>query len=276
MAFPGFLDFTRPGKGADSEENCPGFILFFRRYWRHFSKLLFANLVCAFVSLPAYVWLTGIINVNAIEKTGGVISVLGSVVLAIVIDWPQWLLIFLVVLSVVLSGPVKAALSLCALNCAWGIPGMFWSNFRIALKENWKQALPIGLFDTVAEFASIYYFIDGQVSFGSCFGVLIIAWTAFCFLYLLAHVYFFPVMVTIELSFFSLIKNCFILSLLQVWRSLIVVALFVALLFSCLWADILVFPCFFYSLVLYAAAFLTRPVIEKYLMPADDEVSGIS
>lgn len=271
MAIPRFFDFTRPGKGAKSDENCPAFILFFRRYGRHFSKLLFANLICAIVCLPVYVWLTGIINLIVIEETGGVISVLSSVLMAIVVDWPQWILILLVVASALLCGPVNAALSHCARNCAWDIPGMFWSEFFEAFKENLKQSMMIGIFDIVLIFSSIYYLIDGRTAFGAFFPVLLIVWIIFALFYSFAHAYFFPVMVSVDLSFFDLIKNCFILALVKIWRPLAVLAITAALLFCCLWADMLIIPCFFFSVIAYASSFLGRPVIEKYLIYPENE-----
>ena len=271
MALPGFLDFTRPGRGADSEENCPAFILFFRRYGRHFSRLLFANVICAVICLPVYVWLTGIVNVIVIEETGGVISVLSSLMMAVTLDWPQWLLVTFVVLSALLSGPVAAALTRCALNCAWGIPCLFWSEFLSAFRANWKQALPVGIFDTVLVFSAIWYLIDGKDAFGNLFPILLLLWIFFCFLYFLAHTYFYPVMVTVELPFFALIKNCFILALVQVWRPLTVLLLAAALLFGCLWLDILLVPCFLFSLLAYFSSFMERPVIEKYLLSPEQE-----
>lgn len=263
---PSFLDFTRPGHGYIDDDRYPPFIRFWRRYGRNLFKLIQVNLVYAIVTLPVYVWLMSQINVISTEAGGGVISLLGTLLLYYAIKLPTPLIIGLLVASIVILGPATAALSYASLNCAWDRPGMFWAGFWSAWKENWKQALPIGLMDVLVLFATLYYLVDGNAIFGNYSTMIQILWILLSLLYSLIRVYIYPIMVTIELPFGSLIKNSLILALLKPWRPLLVVAITAVLCFACSAADIILIPCFLYSFTAFSAAFLTQPVMDEYLL----------
>lgn len=267
---PGFLDFTKPGRDMVDDNAYPSFIRFWRRYGRHFLALLQLNLAYAMLTLPIYVWLTSQLNAHA-AQSGGIVSLLGSLLLYFVMDWPAPLLIGLLALSVAVLGAATAAMTYAALNCAWDRPGMFWPGFREAWKENWKQALPIGAMDVFVCFATVYYFVDGSAVFGGMGGAVKLVWTVLLLLYGLMRVYLYPIMVTVELPFGALLKNSLILALVKPWRPLLALGVTAALLALCIVADIVLVPCFLYSLSAFTAAYLTRPVIEKYLLTAENE-----
>lgn len=262
---PKFLDFTKPGSGDVDDNAYPPFIRFCRRYGRHFLQLLQLNLLYALLTLPVYVWLTSLLNVNA-AQSGGIVSMLGSLLLYFAMDWPVPVLIGLLAVSALLLGPATAAMTHAALNCAWDRPGMFWPEFREAWKVNWKQALPIGLLDVFACFATIYYFVDGTAIFGSAGSAVKLVWAVLLLSYGLMRVYVYPIMVTVELPFGALLKNSLILALVKPWRPLLVLAVTAVLLALCIVADIVLVPCFLYSMTAFTAAFLAQPIIEKYLL----------
>lgn len=266
---PGFLDFTKPGHFVD-DNNFPPFIRFWKRYGRNFLKLIQLNLLYAVAAMPVYVWLTTLINVSSTQAGGGVMTVLGSMLLSIAINLPVPLLVALLVLSVLLLGPTTAAMSYSALNFAWDRPGLFWPNFREAWKTNWKQALPFGITDVLVCFVTLYYLADGTADFGNYGSVLKVLWIVLALVYAMIRVYLYPIMVTIELPTGALIKNCLILSLLKIWRPLVVVLIALVLAALCMVADIVIVPCFLYSFVAYTAAFLTEPVIRQYLINIDE------
>ena len=268
--WPGFLDFTKPGIDAVDDNVYPPFIRFWKRYGRNFLPLLQLNLVYALMTLPLYVWLTSLINANA-AQTGGVVTMLGPLMLYFVMDWPAPVLIVVIGVSTLLLGPATAALTYSALNCAWDRPGMFWPGFWEAWKLNWKQALPIGLLDVFAGFATIYYLVDGNAVFGALGGTVKLIWAVLMLLYGFVRVYLYPIMVTVELPFGALLKNSLILALVKPWRPLLVLAVSTVLVGLCIVADIVLVPCFLYSMIAFMAAFLTQPVIEKYLMKPKKE-----
>lgn len=268
--WPGFLDFTKPGNDAVDDNVYPPFIRFWKRYGRNFLPLLQLNLVYALITLPLYMWLTSLINANAAQH-GGIVTMLGPLMLYFVMDWPAPVLAALIGASALLLGPATAAISYCALNCAWDRPGMFWPGFREAWKRNWKQVLPIGLLDVAAGFATVYYLVDGNAVFGSMGGAVKLIWALLMLLYGMVRVYVYPIMVTVELPFGALLKNSLILALVKPWRPLLVLAVSALLLGLCIVADIVLVPCFLYSMIAFTAAFLTQPIIQTYLLNTEKE-----
>ncbi len=266
--FPGFFDFTRPGRGDIDDNRYHPFIRFWRRYGRHFTRLLCVNALYALITLPVFVWLMSLINAAAMDMGIGAISVMGTVLLSIVINWPGAVLAALLIISILLMGPATAALSYATLNCAWDRPGMFWAGFWSAWKENWKQALPVGLVDVLVCFGTLYYLVDANAVFGQFGTVLKIVWCFFMLIYCMIRVYIYPIMVTVELPLPALVKNSLILSILKPGRPLAVILIAGFLCLTCVVADLVVVPLFMYSFVAFSAAFLTQPVIEKYLIRA--------
>lgn len=263
---PGFLDFTKPGNDLVDDMRYPPFIRFWRRYGRNFLKLVQVNLFYAVVTLPIYVWITSVLNAASVQIGGGVFTVLGALLLSGVMYWPPVVLGALLLGSVVLLGPATAALTYAALNCAWDRPGMFWPEFWQAFRENWKQALPFGILDVFALFATAYYLIDGKAAFGDASAVLTVLWMILVMLYAMMRVYLYPIMVTVQLSTGALIRNSLALAMLKLWRPLAVVAVAAVLTVLCVVADIVLVPCFLYSFVAFMASFLTKPMIDGYLI----------
>lgn len=263
---PGFLDFTRPGPGFVDDSQLHPFVRFWKRYGRHFFKLLQVNLVYALVTLPVYGWLMSLINAVTTQTGGGVVSVLGSLLLYVALGWPVWLRAALVGGSILLLGPATAALGRAALDCAWSRPGLFWTNFWEAWRRSWRQALPVGLADVLAVFATLYYLVDGETFFGAAGGVLKVLWLALALVYAIARVYVYPIMATVELPLGALLRDSLALALLRPWRPLAVVGITAVLCALCLAADLVLIPCFLYSFAAFSAAFFTQPVIQEHLL----------
>ncbi len=263
---PGFWDFTRPGGGDIDDNRYHPFIRFWRRYGRHFVRLILVNALYALITVPVFVWLMSLINSTAMSLGIGAVSVMGTVLLSIVINWPTALLVALLVVSIFLMGPATAALSYATLNCAWDRPGMFWMGFWSAWKENWKQSVIFGVVDVLACFGTLYYLVDGTAVFGELGTIMKVVWCVLMLLYSMVRVYLYPIMVTVELPLGALIRNSLILAMLQPWRPLVVILIAGLLCLTCVVADILIVPCFLYSFVAFSAAFFTQPVIEEYLI----------
>ena len=268
----GFLDFTKPGHFVDDNQY-PPFIRFWKRYARHFIKLLSVNLIFAMITLPIYTWLMSLINAASTQISGGVISLLGPVLIYFAMKIPGPVLAVLLIGSIVLLGPASAALSYATLTLAWDKPGLFWEEFRLAWKTNWKQALPIGFVDTLVCFVTIYYLVDAIAIYEQFGVVLIVLWALLALLYAMIRVYLYPMMVTVDLSLKDLVKNSLILSLLQPWRPLLVILVAGILCLLCVFADLVIVPCFLYSFVAFTAAFVSQPMLEKYLRHPQQEAN---
>lgn len=267
--FPGFLDFTKPGRGYIDDNRYHPFIRFWRRYGRHLMRLIAVNALYALITMPVFVWFMSLINAAAMDMGIGAISVMGTVLMSIVMNWPGPVLAALLILSILLTGPATAALSYATLCCAWDRPGMFWSGFWSAWKENWKQALPVGIVDVLACFGTLYYLVDATAVFGAFGTAMKLLWCVLALIYCMIRVYLYPMMVTVELPLVALIKNGLILSILKLWRPLVVILITAVLCLCCVVADIVIVPCFLYSFVAFSAAFFTQPVIEQYLLASE-------
>ena len=178
----------------------------------------------------------------------------------------MWLRAALVGGSILLLGPATAALGRAALDCAWSRPGLFWPNFWEAWRRSWRQALPVGLADVLAVFATLYYLVDGETFFGAAGGVLKVLWLALALVYAMARVYVYPIMATVELPLGALLRDSLALALLRPWRPLAVVGITAVLCALCLAADLVLIPCFLYSFAAFSAAFFTQPVIQEHLL----------
>lgn len=263
-SLPRFLDFTRPGREGIDEDKLPPFLRFWKRYFGGFRRLLGLNALCALVSLPVYVWITTLISVSSVEQGGQVMTVLGSILLSITMSWPRWLQLSLWGLSAVLLGPVSAAATYGALGPAWGRMGIFWSDIWEAFLANFKQALPVGLMDVLAMFATHYYLAYGEES--GLPGTFRFLWLVLGIGYLLTRSYLYVIMVTVELPFGTLVKNSLLLALLKPWRPLVLLGIMAAGFFACLFADAVLIPFFLYGFLCYSGAYLAKPMVEEYLI----------
>ena len=269
----GFLDFTKPGHFVDDNQY-PPFIRFWKRYARHFLKLLSVNLLFCILTLPIYTWLMSLINVASTQAGGGVISLMGPVLLYFSMKIPAPILVVLLIASILVSGPAAAALTYSCATLAWDKPGLFWEEFKLAWKSNWKQSLPIGIVDALVCFVSIYYLVDAVALFGAMGLVLTVLWLLLALLYAMMRVYLYPIMVTVELPLGTLIKNALILALLKPWRPLLVILVAGIFCLLCIFADLVIVPCFLYSFVAYTAAFVAYPMLDKYLLHPEHEAKS--
>ena len=261
----GFLDFTKPGHFVDDSQY-PPFIRFWKRYARHFIKLLSVNLLFAIITLPIYTWLMSLINVASTQMGHGVISLMGPVLLYFSMKIPGPILAVLLIGSILLLGPASAALSYATLTLAWDKPGLFWEEFRLAWKTNWKQSLPVGIVDVLVCFGTIYYLVDAIAVYKAFGLVLIVLWVLLALIYAMIRVYLYPMMVTVNLPLGALIKNSLILAILQPWRPLLVILVAGIFCLLCVFADLVIVPCFLFSFVAYTAAFVAQPPLDKYLI----------
>ena len=110
--------------------------------------------------------------------------------------------------------------------------------------------------------------MDANAVFGKFGTVLKLVGCFFMLVYCMIRVYIYPIMVTVELPLPALVKNRLILSILKPGRPLAVILIAGFLCLTCVVADLVVVPLFMYSFVAFSAAFLTQPVIEKYLIRA--------
>ena len=96
-------------------------------------------------------------------------------------------------------------------------PIFFWSDFKGAIKRNFKQAFIIGIIDVLFIVLLIYdlyfFYFNGSMMF---YVMLIVL--AF---YMMVRFYIYPLMITFDLSVWKIFKNAFIFSLLGFKRNIL-------------------------------------------------------
>ncbi len=121
-----------------------------------------------------------------------------------------WAAVLVLIPAILVTGPVEAGLAYVCRNWARDEHAFIWSDFKDAVKDNWKQGLGISAITSVlpiviyvcwnfygnmAQESSMIYFIPQIL-------ILMLG-----ILWMLALVFFYPLMVSYKMTFTQLIKN---------------------------------------------------------------------
>lgn len=214
-----FFNYSKPGPGVSKDApKKKGLFLFFELLARKIWKLIQANILYFLVSIPLfmifYIFLPQPDSLIA-ELAGGV-SDTSQDYLAI---YQNMFRLMGAVLGLVFvgSGPASAGLAYI-MRCftreqhAWII-----SDFRDKYKENFKQAIIVGIVDIAVIFLGIFaisfywsYYLQTHSNIWFFFCVLM---CLFAVIYVFMHFYIYQLMVTFESTMKQLYRNAFILAL---------------------------------------------------------------
>ena len=119
-----------------------------------------------------------------------------------------------VVPCIAITGPAKAGLKYITRNWARNEHAWIWSDFWDAFKVNWKQALLLSTINGFAVLAFVfsYYFysVNGSNPIFLFLQVMLVVLAA---MYLMMNLYIWPMMVTYELSFMTLVRNSLVMTI---------------------------------------------------------------
>ena len=120
-----------------------------------------------------------------------------------------WNALLLLIPAILITGPVEAGLAYVCRNWARDEHAFIWSDFKDAVKENWKQGLGISAITSVLPLVIyISWNFYGEMAASSLvFMVPQIIVAMLGFVWLLALTFFYPLMVSYKLSFPQLLKN---------------------------------------------------------------------
>ncbi len=223
-----FSSYDKPGKGVD--ENAPqkrSFFRFLDIFTRKFNRFVRANLLYAVTLIPTFVlvfFLVGIVS-SSVLSTDGIQNFLSSVAEAtaqemgdasLAQEFSQQLLVLFDVLArfilsflfVVLwgAGPATAGMTYVMRNYANEEHAWIFSDFKDAVKENWKQSTAVFGIDILA-FLLFYLAIRVYSGMPGFMGVLQYVVWVFIALYTMMHFYIYPMMVTFTLPLKDLYRN---------------------------------------------------------------------
>ncbi|MBR1584565.1 MAG: DUF624 domain-containing protein [Clostridia bacterium] len=115
---------------------------------------------------------------------------------------------------ILITGPVKAGVAYVTRNWARDEHAFIWSDFKDAVKDNWKQALGIsaitGVMPLVVYLA--YQFYGQQARSSLIFMVPQMLVVMLGIVWALGCIFFYPLMVSYKMSFGQLVKNSLIMA----------------------------------------------------------------
>ena len=220
--------YGKSGKGDYRKEDLPKnrWQLFWEMLRIRFAGLMRLNLMYAVAWLPVllitlfavFAILSGLSQGNeagtAVEKTPAELMELLS---GITFTW-----LVTLIPAMTITGPFTAGVSYVTRNWARDEHAFVWSDFKDALKANWKQALLVSFITSLMPvILYVCWTFYGQMTAQSAFFVvpqvlavmLVVVW-------FLAVIYMYPLMVTYKLRFSDLIRNALLLSIGRLPQSL--------------------------------------------------------
>ena len=219
--------YGKSGKGDYRKDDLP------RNRWQLFREMLRVrlsglfrlNLMSAIIYLPlAYVL---VILVNSLFGHLLEISeILANPdatpeMLALVQNSPQqvYSILFsgfvLLIPCILITGPVQAGMAYVTRNWARDEHAFVWSDFKDAVRDNWKQALGVSAITGVAPLLMLvsYQFYGGMAAGNLLFVIAQILPLGLGLAWFLALAFLYPMLVSYRMGFITLLRNSFLLAL---------------------------------------------------------------
>lgn len=190
--------------------------LFFSMFRIRFSGLVGMNLLYLLFALPAILWT--VFNLMAISGAGAVYNDVGELIAQNTVPTEQ----LLGYVNVYLLGMIP-----CLMLLSFGTVGVTYvlrnwardqhsfvlSDFKDAVKSNWKQTLLVGLINGLSlSVTFVCYRYYGMMAQESVFWIiprtLVVC---ICALWWMVNMLLFPMMVTYDMKFGTLVRNSFIM-----------------------------------------------------------------
>ncbi len=293
-----FSSYAKDGKGVKKEAPITNYNLinFFKLYSRRFVKLVWVNALYIVGNFPLVFLLLAISNyfsdagttptselfavVHGIGTASGNLGMMPAPLLGIhgslgTIFSPTWFTYVLYALSalfIVTFGAVNAGCTYIVKNLVKGEPIFMWQDFIGTIKQNWKQAIPMGILDLGVMALGLYSLVSYYYNYENYF---ILFWMMLLILMLYSFIrfYLYTIMVTFELKFFQIIKNSMIFSLLGFKRNIILffaivflVSLTISLAMVFLPIGIISLFMILFSTSTFMGMYAAYPMIKKYMI----------
>lgn len=266
--FFGFINYSKPGPGVPKyEPPKPRIIVFFQVYIRKFWSLVKLNILFSLWNLPALLPIILIFSIFAGTfqnlLTGGTFfrSVIFFAFSTVFLSIP-----------VITTGPAQAGFTYVLTNYCKEEHAFIWLDFKEHAVKNFKQSLLISVIDF---FVLLVIFIDFYIYANEAANSLLIS-ISICFvallllIFLMMHLYIYPMMVNFKLSLKHIYKNAFIFAMVKFLPN--VGILILCFVFSVI--PILIFPIIgvilFPLITLSSTGLITNfyvyPTLKKYMM----------
>ena len=214
MAFKNLMNnyfYGKQGKGDFTIENLPQnrrqlFGEVFKVRW---SSLFGVNMLYMIAWIPAILWtllnLTAIYNILVSGDASQVESITGFI--------STWLMVLIPCIAI--TGPFNAGVTYVLRNWARDEHSFVLSDFKDALKANWKQSLVVSTISGILPFLMYvcFTFYGGMMSQNTLFAVPLALVLLICIIWTLASTLMMPMLITYDLKLKDVIRNSVLLSL---------------------------------------------------------------
>ncbi len=265
-------NYNRPGPGVEKDAPPkPRFFVFFEVLKRKFWHLLRVNLMFFLFNIPSLViaFFISSVFLQKLEIDKGISDFFIRLFIAAL----------LTMVPVITMGPVQAGFTHILRNYSREEHSFIWWDFKDSFVKNFKQGLIITVIDIV-----VMYVLGIAINFyTSQSGLISIAATSFVFLslviFLIMHLYIYPMLVTVQLSIKDIYKNAFIFSILKLIPNILFLVLNIAISYAVFYfpiAGIILYMLILPSFLGLMNNFYVNPIIRKYVVtetekPVEDD-----
>ncbi|HHT07416.1 MAG: YesL family protein [Christensenellales bacterium] len=220
--------YGKSGKGDYKRDDLPRnrWQLFWEMLRIRFSGLFRLNLMTAIAFIPLMYVMILLVN-SLFSHLVGITEALADpeqaeLAAKLVADSPQQIYnilfstLVLAIPAIAITGPVQAGMAYITRNWARDEHAFIWSDFKDAVKENWKQALAISAITGLVPLIMLvcWQFYGGMAQTNGMFFVVPQVLTmALGVIWMMSLVFMYPMMVTYKMSLMTLIRNSLLLSI---------------------------------------------------------------
>ena len=205
-----FRNYDKPGPGIDPDTpEKRSFFRFFDIFFRKLSHFSRANLLYSVTLIPTYIivfFVVSFIMLNTVGKILGTQDGADFITIALSVIFTNFYI------SVMGAGPATAGMTYIMRNFAREEHAWIGSDFKDSAVGNFKQSIIVFVIDIVATVVVFYaIYIYGQIS--GVMAYLKYFLYVFSFIYMVMHMYIYPIMITFKLSVKDIYKNSLIFTL---------------------------------------------------------------
>lgn len=293
-----FSGYAKDGKGIEKDDVITNydFFSFFKLYARRFIKLIWVNALYIMGNFPVFfllLALSGLFSnvgvapasevfpvINGIHIASGefapsyaaLLGIHGQMAPVYANTVATYILYALSALAIFTFGPVNAACAYIVRNLVKGEPIFMWDDFKSTIKNNWKQAVPMGILDllmfALCSYALILYYYNYNNYYMMFYPMILVF-----ILYIFMRFYVYTMMVTFDLKFFRILKNAAIFTLVGFGRNLLMFFGCVLLVLFTMWLYTLFVPLAVISIFMilfsgctFMGTYAAWPKIQKYMI----------
>lgn len=277
--FFGFFDYTKPGPGVPKDGPPKArIVVFFEIFQRKFWNLLKINIMFNIFNLPALIfglfaalYLFPNIIPEAFKDSDALIS---DILLKFI------LLSVLMCIPMITVGPAQAGFTYILRNYAREEHAFIWGDFKDTALKNFKQSMIVSIinfFLTILMIWSIRAYIllgDGNLIMTIGTTLMVIMFV----LFMIMHMYIYPMLVTFHLSLKQLYKNALIFAMVKLLPNIGILLLCMLIIFLTFGMiipfsqiiGIILYIFITVSLIGFITNFYVYPKLQKFMMREED------